>query len=301
MKITQILQKAFNMTFRYRYLWWLSLLAIIGGVATESQRQFSFQFPTEIFSDTPTTSFEDIAKEAFNNIQNYLPIILIVLVILFVISIAFYIIGLIAKSGQIDTILKIDQKKTSDFWQSMSEGKQYAWRIFLIRLIWSIVTLASIIIAIPLLIITLLIFFITIPLLMVYFGILNIIFKNAEIIAIKQNISPIAAIEKSWQLTTSCWKDFLLLWAVNFGISISVGALIFIVSLIVFVSSILLIIAGGSLIYLTNVTVLIPIGILLLLIIILAISILFLFIGSVTHTFYTSYWTLGTSSLLPKK
>lgn len=301
MKITQILQKAFDSTFRYRYLWWLSMLAIIGGVASEAQYQFNFQLPTEMFSDTPSPEFDKFIGNFVDNIHLYLPTILIVLGILFCIYLFFLIVGLIAKSGQIDSILKIDQKKVSDFWQSMSNGKQYAWRIFLIRLIFIIISIASVIIAIPLVIITLLLFFITIPLLMIYFAILNIIFKNAEIIAIKKDLSPITAIEQSWQLTFTNWKNFLLLWAVNLGINLSIGALIFLVSLIIFISSLIIVIAGGALIYLTNMTIMIPIAILLLIVIFLAISFLYLFIGSITHTFYTCYWTFGVNSLLPKK
>lgn len=301
MKLGKILSKAFDTTFKHKYLWLLSFLAIIGGVASETQFNFNFQFPSELFSNTPPDTIQDIFDTIKNNIHSYIPIIIIVLLILLLISIALLIIGLIAKAGQIDSFLQIDQNKSSGFYPAMSSGKHYAWRIFLLRLIYGISCFVSILILIPLIIITFLFFFITIPLTIIYFGILSILLKNTEILIIKNNLGIIEAIKQSWHLTCQNWKDILFLWLVNFGIQIGISIVLFFFGIIVFIFSVFLAIISGVLVMSTELSFVIPILIFLAIFIILIAIAISLIMGSILHTFFTGYWTFGINSLLPKK
>ncbi|MFA4930565.1 MAG: hypothetical protein WC570_01725 [Patescibacteria group bacterium] len=296
MNYNQLINKALDITKKYRYLWWLSLLAIIGGVAQDgggNSANFNFntssyqldQFPPEL------TKFFD---NFIDKIYLYLPIIITVILILAVIKIALYVIGLIAKSGLIASIVLIDNKKSSSFSHSLSLGKNHAWRYFLVRLIGGLAGLAITIVSIPIFILLFLFFFLTIPTFIVIMIIVGLVFHIAQILIVINNQPIFTTISSAWKIITQNWKKVAMLWLINLGLGLAVG--------IVSIGIMLILGLIGGLIAFLLYLLKLQIATIALICspIILIIIITMLLIGSISTTFFTTYWTLGIKELLKK-
>ncbi|HPH78982.1 MAG TPA: hypothetical protein PLH65_02770 [bacterium] len=300
MDLNKIISNSFNITFKHRYLWLLSFLAIIGGVASENQVNFNFNFPSELLSNSSAIqSIESTITDSLNKIELYLPIILIALGIIFIIFIILFFTGLVAKAGMINSIMQVNQNQTSSFSQSLSFGQNFIWRLFLLRLLFGLIYIGLSIVSVIIVIFTFLLFFITIPLVWLIFTILGIIYKNAEIIMIRENLGVIASIQNSWQLFLKEWKNIGILWLIKLLFDIVLGIFGFVLSIIVFVFSIFIVVLGVFFVISLQNQIITIVGISFGSLLIVLLICLGIFIGSIVNTFFTSYWTLGINDLYP--
>lgn len=297
MDFGKLIKRSWEITTKYRYLWWLSLLTVLGGVANEGGSGGSFNLSSSSGQIDPDiiNSVERGYDKAVDYFFIYLPIIITVGIIVLVIGIALFIIGLIAKGGFIQEIVNIESKKPTSFFAAFNQGKKYALNIFLTRLLFAIISIALFIVAIPLLLILFLFFIITIPIFIVAIIALGVLAKNAQTLVVLKNLGPIEAIKASWQLLIAEWSNLLLMslinWAISIGLAVVVLILLLFILAIAAAIMIPLIILKNTLII---IIVAIPLG--------LIIYAVFLFIGSLINTFFTSYWTLGVHDLIiPKK
>lgn len=297
MNYSKIINQALEITKKHRHLWWLSLLAMIGGVAHESggeSANFNINTSGADFNQL-SPQIKEIAENFFDKIHLYLPIIIIVVLVIILINITLFIIGLMAKSGLIASIDQIDQNKKSSFSQGMSLGKKFAWKLFLIRLLGGITQIAITIVAIPLMLILFFLFFLTIPALIVVFIIAGLIFQIAQIIMIINQTGVLEAIKISWKLFINKWKEIALLWLINLGFGIAIGIVILtIMFLLGTIGGIL-----GYTLYLLKIH--IAMIILITSPIILIMFIVTILFGSISTTFFTSFWTLGIKNLIITK
>jgi hypothetical protein len=299
MDLNKIISQSFAITGKYRHLWLLSFLTIIGGVAYEQKFSLNLNIPTDILSEVSTDSIETSLKSIYSNVEAYIPIILIIIISLFVIWIILFIIGLNSKAGMIDSIIKIDQNRPTNFSDSFSSGQNFVWRFILLRLLYNLAIIALAIISFFVFILTIFLFFITIPVIWMAFVALNVLYKNAEILIVKQNLGVIESIKKTWQLLVDEWKNIGILWLINlaFGIALGVAQFLF-VFITIFFTVFIGILAALFIISLENYTAII-VGVIIASIIVLLMIGISLFISSIIYTFFTTYWTLGISSITP--
>ncbi|MBU0647937.1 hypothetical protein KJ855_02045 [Patescibacteria group bacterium] len=305
MNYGQIVDKAIIITKKYKYLWWLSLLTIIGGVAQEGGgSSFNFNFSqinnnfsnhdfNQLLNQFPAGKF---VQQVFHDFWLYFPVILGIILILLIIRIIFYIIGLIAKGGLIAGIDLADQNKKSSLSKDFGNGKKLAWNLFLTRLIGGLVTLGIVIIGAIVMIVLFFLFFLTIPAFIVILIIIPTIFHIAQILVVIKKLSPTQAIGKSWEIFKKHWTKVALLWLINLGISLliifAIGILILVLGIIFgIILAIISIFTKFSWIILA--VLLIPLTIIIIIIIFA--------IGMITNTFFTSFWTLGTKELIKLK
>lgn len=294
MDFGKLLNKSWEFTSKYRHLWWLSLLAVLGGVASEGQGIPSFNFNFGSPDDKIIRSLEKGSDEAIQFFLLYLPIIITIAVIVLLIGIALFILGLIAKGGLIQEIINIEHKKTSSFLSAFNQGKKYALNIFLTRLLFALIIIAFTIVSIPVMLILFLFFFITIPLFFVCMSALGLLSQNAQTLLVMKNIGPIDALKASWQLLLKEWKNMLFMWLINLGFSVVLG----IVLLIIFIFIIGVLSAIVIFLAILKNTLLIILIVAPVSIILFAVMV---FIGSLINTFFTSFWTLGINQLISPK
>lgn len=292
MNYSQLLSKALEITKKHRYLWWLTLITLLGGVAIEENTSYNFNFSIPDFpTDTLQTSdLKEMFTDIFREMSDYLPIILGIIIFLLLLRIFFYIAGLIAKGGLTDSILKIDSKKHSSFSDAISNGTQYAFRIFLVRLIFGIISVIIFIVSIPILIALFFLFFITIPLLWLVYLAISILLKNSQILIVSKNMSTIQSIKTSWQLLIKEWKSILILWLIRFAIETGLGIIFLLIILLILIPIIIL----GILLVVAKQFILLTIIIAIILLVFFVIT---LFISSIINTYFNTYWTLGIHSI----
>ena len=303
MNYQKIISQAYEISRKNIYLWWLSLLAVIGGASFFSQgSSSSFNFDFSLPQEFPTDKLETIEKmpffnsieKFFDNIIMFIPIIIIIALIILVLKIILYIIGLIAQSGLVKSIDLLYHKKKSSFKEGFSQGQKYALKLFLTRLFGWLLRLAFGIVSIITVLILFLFFFITIPVLIIAGIILELVIQNAQILVITKNMGIIESYKKSWQLIIKNFKEIAILALVQFLIGIGVLLAVIIVTLIIAAIGVIL----GLLLNSLNlgwlmITILVSPFVLLLVLIFIAIA-------ALTNTYFTSFWTLAVNNLTPK-
>lgn len=291
----KIISQAINITLKNRYLWWLSLLTIIGGVASDSQGM-----PSANFSSSSADSFLSNIDTS-NNLDNiydqallYIPLIIIIVLIFIIIAIVLFIIGLIAKGGLIEGINQADNNQKNSFFSLLNLGKKFAWKIFLSRLLFGLASIAIGIISIPIILVLFLFFWITIPLLFIVYAALGVISNNTQTLLVLENQGVINSIKRSWEVTKKNWDSFLILALIQFGLGISVVIIFLLLGFFVilfFIAIIFLLGVIGSKFIIFAISISISI---------FAITV-FLIICSILNTFFVSFWTIGLKNILIKK
>jgi hypothetical protein len=122
-----ILKKAWGITWSNKYLWWFGFLISL----SSGGGSFNYSFDQAEWKKMSQT---EIGASITDFMDAHLGIIIAAVSILFVLILILAVISLIARSGLIKSVQKIDRGETATFKGGFSEGKKYFWRIFLIGL-----------------------------------------------------------------------------------------------------------------------------------------------------------------------
>jgi hypothetical protein len=289
MDYSKLISRSFELTKKYKFLWLLSFLTILGGVASEENLNFgyNFNFPQN-YSSAPNLHWEQWSTK----LLSALPIIIVIVTALILLGVLLFIVGLIAKGGLINSIIRLDKKLKVDFGSAMSTGKQFAWRLFLLRLLFGLVMVVFIIAAIPIVIILFFLFFLTIPALWLVATVLAILVQMSHIVLVNENLGVFASIAKAWKLLRQNWSKVGLMWLINLGLGLGIAIVFFLFAL--FCGAIIAIIV---VLVLHFSAALAPAVIICLIPIILLLLVVMMIVCSIITTFLTSFWTLGVTKL----
>jgi hypothetical protein len=234
----QILSRAWNITWKYKVLWFFGFLTILAGggssgggdggggggtgyrFANGDIPRYSGQLPPEIQSIVDWAN-----KLDWTTIVAYISIALALVCILWLIC---FILSVIGRGGLIGGILKADFDGTVSFHEAWTLGRRYFWRIlavkiiaFLSMLIASVVVVVSIIMAfIPL------VCCLGIPLCLLVIGgllFLSLYFYFVQLAVVAENLSLGEAFGKAFNTLRDRIGPAFLFGLITFLVSLGVG------------------------------------------------------------------------------
>lgn len=227
---TKILKNSFKITRENKFLWLFGLMLALGGGGTS----FNFNFPGGGSSDDKIdemTYMNAMRKvEFFWN--TYKELIILGIVFLVFLGIAFYVLGLIARGGLIDSIFKILKNEEANFKKGFKSGVGYLGRMFLISLTAIVTSLGLLIIlAVPVIrLIVLESYVLGIVLGIVAFFIfftfmilLSFLIRYAEIYLVSSNLGALESMKLGYRLFEKNIGNSILMGLIFMGISFVVG------------------------------------------------------------------------------
>lgn len=238
MRFGEIIEKAWKLTWRYRFLWVLAIFAGVTGPASSGGGNFNSQSGFPSGSDSSMSSGNPFDTGFFSEMERWLPIIVLVASLWIILSIAWAILGVAARGGLIWAVDEIESGRTPGLGHAWNVGFSRFWRmlglsillglpIFLLVLILA----AGILIPIGLAIArggdafpaalapfcgTLVV---GLPLLLVFgvvFGIMEVIAHRSIML---EGARVMDAAKGAWRTFRSRVKDSLLMWLISWGLS----------------------------------------------------------------------------------
>lgn len=298
-KVLDIIKEAYQITWKYRYLWLFGFIIALTSGGVNFQPTFQYQTSTG-------TELDRFYSQFISFVEKYLIYFIVAAIALFIILIILWLLGLISHGGLIDCVNKIDRGEVTGLIDGFQTGFKKFWTLLgtTILLILPVIILV-LIITIPFVILIIssamslrgdnpagvfsLIFaicffcfglIILILLSLIMYLILNYAL-NAIII---DNHQIVASIKFSIKLIREKWKDTGLMFLVLLGISMGVSLIFAVITLIGILLPLGLIIAG----FLTKSLALIAIGFGIILLVILATK----FLQGILMVFTSSSWTI---------
>jgi hypothetical protein len=245
---SSLLSKAWNITWKYKVLWFFGFLAAFGGVGWGNSGgwstgpNFNFNNNTNVGNyprgDYPRTYYPrgEIPREWQSAVEQlsqidlntWITIGVVVVCSLLLLGLAFWLISIIGRGGLIGGILAADTNSKVTFREAWDIGTKNFWRLFLIRMIRIIVYLMiGIIVFLP----TLLIGILTcglgfIPMICVGFviGIVAkvwFVYMDYAVILEKRGIGE--AIGRAWSILRDNIGPIAILCIILFAVSLGVG------------------------------------------------------------------------------
>jgi len=258
-----IVKKAFMLPWKYRFLFWLGVLASFAAGGGGSWSGFNYSgsgadFQKIFEENSDKTSFIDKFKEPVSLMpkvlgastdrfsefisQNIYWIALVVL-ILVLIGIALLIFGTFARAGIIRSVLRLEKKEKCQFAPALWEGKRFFWRIVAASLLSFIFFILIILvlggISVPLFMLNIVLGFVwlvpAILILIVAVIYVGLIIQFWTQIFIVEDKGVIMTIKPAISLVNSRFKEVIIFWliaaAVNIIYTVGTVMLIFIVVL----------------------------------------------------------------------
>jgi hypothetical protein len=314
-----LISKAFKITLKYKFLWFLGILASLGfGGTYIPSPDFNFNLPdiSPYLKQQPTPAptieskgvkfnlnqFEKVLGAQADNLTPvfnwmsahfYLLIFLGILLLLFFIFL--FVISTMASGGLIAGVFLIEKNKPVSFGISFKEGYHAFWRIFGINLLIALfIFLLISFFAAPTI---LLIFFksywaalgfgfLSFPILIVVSIYLGILSMYAIRFAVCQSFGVRKSIKSAHNLMTEFKKEVILVWLISVGIGLAIAIVLGILSLLILLPVMGLglgIYAGAGLLatvfYSTTLGLILFLG--------------FLLLSGIIQTFQSSFWTLA--------
>ncbi len=318
MDYLSIIKRAFQISYKNKFLWILGFLAALteggGGFNFGSFNSSNVNSLRDLWQQNngqtpplniPATNIvkEKVLGETANSdwtlIGNWfsenLNLIIIIGVILIVLMIIIMVISKMAKGGLIWAVAEFDKDKKTNFKQSFKKGFWMFWKIFGIEIVVGLLVIAAMMVyAIP--IIFLIVFnlyaagiiwgvVLILPLVLfcIFLGILRM---YALRYAAVDGETICNSLRESWLLFRKKLKDVLLIWLISIGLGILVG----IVTVIVYLVVLVIFFAIGFGLYMAGgMTAVIVTSIVLG----LAFLVLIVVVSGFIHSFISAYWTLA--------
>lgn len=288
-----ILRKAWEITWKNKYLWWLGLFAAIGG-------GFNMSFPIGggDFQENPESG-----REALENISTffsqYAGWIIIGAVAVAVMVVILLVLRTIGQAGITKMADNIRKNQEADFKMGFQAGKKYFWKIFLTNFLLGLFLLGvAVVLFLP---VGYLFYLEALPLGFISLFLAGVIFIILAILAffvrtyslmyiVLGNLRIISAIENAYRV----FQNNLFPSVIMSLIFLLVGIILGVSMLIIFLGVVLLFFLVGLLLFLLlnklGIIIAVTVGA-------LAVIAIFLFIRSVCEVFFQSAWVLFFSEI----
>jgi hypothetical protein len=303
-----IVKKAFTLPWKYRFLFWLGVLASFA--ASRGGSNFNYVTSSSdwqnLFKDDQNKSSQILntlkntprvlgaSTDRFTEfISHNIYWIALVILILVLIAIALLVFGTFARAGIIRSIPRIEKKENPTFSEALWDGKRFFWRIVgagVLTFLFVIVLIAVLGgIAVPLFIINVIVGFIwLIPAIIIF--IIAAIYVGLVVqfwsqIFIVEDQGVISTLRPAIKFVNSSFKEVILFWLVAVVLSIIFMFAVFVVAFVVVLPLVLLAFGIGF----ANLIAGIIIGIIGFLIVYIAM----LAVSGYYTAGITSYWTLA--------
>jgi hypothetical protein len=281
----KLITRSYTITTRYRYLWWLGLLAGIGSGA-------NFNPPD---SEQMGGKFKQIGDQAGQWAQAHLPLVIAAAVLLFLLLIALCVIALMARGGLIGAVQRIEREEPATFRIGMGIGYHAFWRLLgagLLVGLGAIVLIA--ILAAPIValfiaeiwwagVVLILVF---LPILIFALILANVLTEYASRFIVCEGQRIVNALGSAYALIRATKGQSALVWLMFVALSIGVGIALLIVVVLV----------GGPL-FLLGMAIYGAAGLAMTIVYAAVFGLAFLFavllVAGITTVFLSSYWTLA--------
>lgn len=305
----EIVKKAFTLPWKYRFLFWLGVLASFaaggGGPNFTSYSTSSSDWQNlfknnsdkssrilETIKGAPRvlgTSTDKLTEFISHNIYW---VALIILVLIFL-AITLLIFGTFARAGIIRSIPRIEKKENPTFSQALWDGKRFFWRIVGAGILTFLFFIALIVvlggIAVPLFIVNVIVGFIwlipAILILIIAAIYVGLVVQFWSQIFIVEDRRVIANLKPAIKLVNTHFKEVIIFWLINILVSIIYTVAIAMVILVIVLPLVLLAVGIGFANLVAGI-IMGAIGFILIYLVILAVS------GYYTAAI-NSYWTLA--------
>lgn len=236
-----IIKKSFRYIFKYKYLWFLGLLAGSemsfgnSGYTMSSSDINNFK-DLEPFKNSGDVSLHNIGSVSgkvlgidsgiSTSIWLALSIAILALIILFIY------LSVTARGAIVSSVDKIDSGEDLNFSQAWRGGYKYFWRIFLLSILLCLIifipvlVLGGIIVGLVLLKLNITAIILGILFLLVFIAFViyfSLIVPYAERILILENISPLKSVASGIKFFNKNWKNALLMYLILIALNIGAG------------------------------------------------------------------------------
>ena len=240
MRFSEIIKKAWNITWRYRALWVLGLFAGVTG--SSSGGGSSYRAPSSSGSGTSNPFANVHADQVLPALQRFLPVLIIVGMGLFAFGILWWVFSIAARGGLVYAVNEIESGRPFTLGASWRAGFSRWWRLLGL----------SILLALPVFLLLLLVVFgviapllpsilshtspngavfvpvcgvvaIGIPALIVVGLILGIMYVLGVRFVMLHGLGVIDSARESWLAFRTRFKDTALMYLINLGLNIAAG------------------------------------------------------------------------------
>jgi hypothetical protein len=258
MRFGEIIQKAWKLTWRFRYLWVLAIFAGITGPSGGGGGNFNSGsgFPSD--SGGSSSGGDQFGSMLYSSIGPYLPVIIAALVIWIVISLAWAIIGVGARGGLIWAVDEIETGRVPALGQAWNVGFSRFWSLLGVSLLLGLPVLVLLLVLAAAVIVPIAlvagqggsggaeaaaviapvcgVLVIGVPLLIVLGVVLGFMKVIAHRSIILEGAHAFDAASGAWRIFRARIKDSLLMWIISWGLSIAAGVVLAIPLVIVTVA-----------------------------------------------------------------
>lgn len=305
----EIVKKAFIFPWKYRFLFWLGVLAVFAsggggggnfnfsGGSGNWQNLFNNQDGKSSFFNSVKSGMPRVLGESTSSFESWisthwfwLALIILILVIIFFILLIF---GIMARAGIIKSVVKLEKKETSDFWQAMKEGKRFFWRLvgqFFLVFIFMLLLIGVLAgISVPLFMLNVILGFVWLfPAILIF--IVAVIYVGLVVqfwtqMFVVENKRMIETLRPAIKFVNSRFKEVIIFWLISIVIGLVYFVAVAMVMFILLMPFVLLAIGIG----LANLIAGIILGVVGLLIL----SLVILVISGYYTAGISSYWTLA--------
>jgi flagellar biosynthesis protein FliQ len=240
---SSLLSKAWNITWKYKVLWFFGFLAAFGGVGWGNSGGWSTGPNFNFNNNTNSGNYQrgdyprgDIPREWQSavdqlsqiDLNTWITIGVVVVCSLLLLGLAFWLLSIIGRGGLIGGILAADSNDKVTFREAWNIGTKNFWRLFLIRMIRIIVSLMiGIIVFLPSLLIGILtcgLGFIPMICVGLVIGIMAkvwFVYMDYAVIMEKRGIGE--AIGRAWSILRDNIGPIAILYIILFAVSLGVG------------------------------------------------------------------------------
>jgi hypothetical protein len=241
---SNILSKAWNITWKYKVLWFFGFLTALGGAGWGNSGgggSSNFNFNSNSNSSSRSGNFQggDVPREwqsAYNqltaiDINTWISIAVGVVCILLLLGVAFWLLSIVGRGGLIGGIVAADTNGKVAFREAWETGTKNFWRLFLIRLLGIAVSILifilSLIFILPGLVFGILTCgfgFILMFIVSIILGVaVNVWFAYMDYAVVVEKIGVGEAIGRAWSVMRGNAGPIALLVLILFAVSLGVG------------------------------------------------------------------------------
>lgn len=280
----RLVSRAFTITLRHRFLWWLGIVAALGG-AGSNQPHFSFT--------------RQLSDETFRQIEQWvmahLALVVTLGILLALQLLALLVLSVMARAGLISAVAALEREQPTDFGRALRVGYSAFWRIVAISLLVGLALLGILaLLAAPVVVLALamiywaavllgMLFFLCFFAVALYAGVLWL-YATRSIVIEGSGVS--ASLARGHETILRFKGESALIWLIAFAVSLalSIGVLV-----AVGIVAVLLGLAGYGLYQVVGLTPTVIYGVLFGLPLLAGL----LFLSGLAAVYQSAYWTLA--------
>lgn len=131
----ELIKKAWNITWRNKFLWWFGLFLALGGGIN-----FNFNIPGR-------NNWIENQESAINNfLEAHWILVLIGILILVIIALFLFVLKTLSYAGLLKALIKLEKKESTSFGQEFKNGKKYFWKIIAAEILVGLFTFGIILV-----------------------------------------------------------------------------------------------------------------------------------------------------------